>query len=137
MHPFVPSGGGHGSPHWEPVPPRRQINGGWGSPEERRVELAFPNVDQFSMLARMTGAALAGSAGFSVAEIDRLRHALDAVWAVLHASLAQDDVMHLGFGAAPRSLRLQGGGRSSSGLPLAGDSGPIHLDIVWHAEGAA
>jgi len=91
------------------------------------VELAFPNTDRFSMLARMTGAVLAASVGFDVAELERLRLALDGVWSMLHVSVPIGETLHLGFETSPYELRLQGG----AGGPRSTVLDPVRIDVTW------
>ncbi len=100
------------------------------------VHLTFPNADRFSMLTRMTGASMAATAGFNVAEIDQLRRALDGIWTALSSSTPPGHSLHLGFDAEPRCLRLSVRSRPQ---PVAGgadrpESAPaVELDIAWHA----
>jgi len=101
-----------------------------------RVELTFPNDDRFSSLTRMTGAAMASAAGFSVAEIDVLRRALDRAWAILHEAAPADHVMHLGFDAIDHQLHFAG-----RGAPPAPDADTtagavVELDLTWRSAAA-
>lgn len=106
------------------------------------VELTVPNTQRFAALTRMTGAALASTAGFNVAEIDRLRGALDAAWSILHSSAPVDSTVRFGFDAEPQSLRLRAASDPGSYATFEPNRGPggdgielVHVEIIWRVGG--
>jgi len=101
-----------------------------------RVELTFPNDDRFSSLTRMTGAALASAAGFSVAEIDVLRRALDRAWAILHEAAPADHVMHIGFDAIDHQLRFAGCGAPPTPEADTSAGAVVELELTWRSAAA-
>jgi anti-sigma regulatory factor (Ser/Thr protein kinase) len=93
------------------------------------IRLALPPAAEFVQVARLTAAALATRAGFSIDEVDDLRIAIDELSALLVQSPGASSDLELRFEVAEHEVKVHGG-ISSAGHPVLSELSEKILEVV-------